>query len=338
MDEFWTYKFINNTMRDWAIALGIILFCIVAIRLVQYVIIRRIKIVSERTKTTLDDFIIRMIQKSIMPLLYIMTFYLGSNYLLLSAKVRNILDVVVIVVITFFFLRIITSFISYIFPKPQSRGILLVIQVVIWWIGFLFLIDNLGFNITTLIAGLGIGGIAIALAAQTILGDLFSYLVILFDKPFEVGDFIVVDDKMGNIEHIGIKTTRIRSINGELLVCSNTDLTKARLHNYKKMVEKRVVLIFKVVQNTSPRQIKAIPGMIKEIIETEKETRYDRAHFTSFGDSSLDFEAVYFVLSADYNTYMDIQQRINFRLLELFEQHSISFAVPTRTIYIERTD
>jgi small-conductance mechanosensitive channel len=161
--------------------------------------------------------------------------------------------------VTFFVLRIVTSFIGYSFKRAlarkeknelrekQAKGILLIVQIIIWVIGLLFLIDNLGFDITTLVAGLGIGGIAIALAAQTVLGDLFSYLVIFFDKPFEIGDFIIVEDKMGTVEYIGIKTTRLRTLGGEQLVCSNTDLTNSRVHNYKRMQERRIVFAFGVV-------------------------------------------------------------------------------------------
>lgn len=347
MNEFWDYTFLNNTARDWAIALGIILASIIALRLVQYFVIRRLKALSERTQTTIDDFLIRIIQKSVMPLLYILTFYAGIQYLALPAKAKNILHVAILVVITFYFLRIITSFVGYVFHRAlvrhgkskererQSKGILLIVQVALWLIGILFLIDNLGYDITTLIAGLGIGGIAIALAAQTILGDLFSYLVIFFDKPFEIGDFVVVDDKMGTVEYVGIKTTRIKALSGEQLVCSNTDLTNSRLHNYKRMLERRVVLSFGVVYSTPSGILKTIPAMVREIIESEDKTRFDRANFKGFGDSSLDFEAVYFVLSQEYNIYMDIQERVNIRLFELFEQEGIEFAFPTQTLYVQ---
>ena len=347
MNDFWDYTFWDNSARDWSIALGIILASIIALRLVQYFVIWRLKALSQRTQTTVDDFIIRVIQKTVMPLLYILAFYAGIQYLVLPTKAQNILHIAVLVVITFFFLRILTSIVGYIFHRAlmrhgksaererQSKGILLIVQVSLWLIGILFLIDNLGYDITTLIAGLGIGGIAIALAAQTILADLFSYLVIFFDKPFEIGDFIVVDDKMGTVDYVGVKTTRIKSLTGEQLVCSNKDLTNSRLHNYKRMLERRVVLSFGVVYSTSANTLKAIPSMVREIIESEDKTRFDRAHFKGFGNSSLDFEAVYFVLSQDYNIYMDVQERINIRLFELFEQEGIEFAYPTQTLYMQ---
>ncbi|MCZ7615125.1 MAG: mechanosensitive ion channel family protein [Ignavibacteriaceae bacterium] len=171
--------------------------------------------------------------------------------------------------------------------------------------------DNLGFDISAVIAGLGIGGIAIALAAQTILGDLFSYFVIFFDRPFEVGDFITVQDKSGTVEYTGIKTTRLRSLSGEQLVFSNHDLTNSRIHNYKKMERRRVVFTLRVIYQTTAEQIESIPKLVREIIESQQDVAFDRGHFASYGDFSLNFEFVYFVLEADYNKYMNIQQAIN---------------------------
>ena len=260
---------------------------------------------------------------------------------------QSIVHVAVMLAATFFLLRALTSFARYLFMnalsrheknehrEKQSRGILLIIQVIMWVGGFLFLIDNLGYDITTLIAGLGIGGIAIALAGQAILGDLFSYLVIFFDKPFEVGDFIIFDDKMGTVEYIGIKTTRIRTLGGEQLICANADLTNSRVHNYKRMEERRIVFGFGVTYNTSAGKLKIIPGLVKKIIEIMESTRFDRAHLKSFGASSLDFEVVYFISTPDYNKYMDIQQSINVRLFESFEEKQIEFAFPTQTIFVK---
>jgi small-conductance mechanosensitive channel len=186
------------------------------------------------------------------------------------------------------------------------------------------------------VAGLGIGGIAVALAAQAVLGDLFSYFSILMDRPFELGDFIIIDDYMGTIEHIGIKTTRIRSLGGEQLVFSNTDLTGSRIRNYKRMEQRRIVFRIGVVYQTPVEKLKEIPGIIKGIMDAIPEARTDRAHFASYGDSSLDFEIVYYVLTGDYNKYMDIQQEINLSLAEEFERRGIEFAYPTRTLFIEK--
>jgi small-conductance mechanosensitive channel len=346
MNIFWEQTFLGNAVRDWAISFAIITGALIFLRLLQSLLIKRLTTYAIKTKTTIDDFIGNLLQASVMPLLYILAFYFGLSYLHLPDRVNNIFYVAITVAVTFFILRSATSFIGYLFKKTlagttgneqrekQAKGILLIGQILVWLGGILFLIDNLGYDITTLIAGLGIGGIAIALAAQAILGDLFSYLVIFLDKPFEIGDFIIVEDKMGTVEYIGIKTTRLKTLSGEQLICSNSDLTNSRVHNYKRMQERRVVFNFGIVYDTPVQKIKLIPQMVKGIVESIKDVRFDRAHFKSFGNFSLDFEVVYFVLSPDYNFYMDKQQNINIRLFETFEKEGIGFAFPTQTVYL----
>ena len=350
MENIWDKVFLNNTIKDWTTSLTIIIVSLFVLRFFQSVIIKKIRNLTARTKSTLDDFLINTVQSSVMPLLYVMAVYFGLKYLKIPQRASEVANVAVMVVNCFFILRIITTFISYSFRRgmsnkenngqreKQAKGILLINQAGIWLVGLLFLIDNLGYDITTLVAGLGIGGIAIALAAQTILGDLFSYLVIFFDKPFEIGDFIIVEDKMGTIEYIGIKTTRIRTLSGEQLVCSNTDLTNSRVHNYKRMQERRVLFSFGVVYDTPAQKLKTIPDLVRKIVESLEHTRFDRAHFQSFGDFSLNFEVVYYVLSPDYNIYMDRQQSINLHIFELFHREQIEFAFPTQTVFMNKLD
>jgi small-conductance mechanosensitive channel len=189
----------------------------------------------------------------------------------------------------------------------------------------------------TLLTGLGIGGIAIALAAQAILGDLFSYFAIYFDKPFEVGDFVQVDDKAGVIEYIGIKTTRVRNLAGEQIVFSNKDLTNSRLHNFGRMEKRRVVFNLGVVYDTPIDKIKLIPETVKEIINQQENITFDRGHFTGFNNSSMNFEFVYYVLSADYNFYMSTHQTIYLAILRSFEKMNVKLAYPTQTLFLNRT-
>jgi len=188
------------------------------------------------------------------------------------------------------------------------------------------------------VAGLGIGGVAVALAAQAVLGDLFGYFVIFFDKPFEIGDFIIVGDKMGAVEQIGIKTTRLRAIGGEQLVFSNKDLTDSRVHNFKKMERRRVVFKLGVIYQTPSEKLKAIPQIVKSIIEKQNDATFDRGHFATYGDFSLDFEFVYYVTGADYTKYMDIQQAINMAIFETFEREKIEFAYPSQTLFVNKAD
>jgi small-conductance mechanosensitive channel len=346
MNNFWSQVFLGNTLKDWAIAIGIIIITLVVLRIARNFVLGRLKLWSQRTNTQFDDFLITLIDRFAVPFLYILGIYWGLQSLQLSDKVKKVGDVVILVAGTYFIVRLIASTVSYFINayvgahndqvgrRKQARGIIVLVNILVWIIGILFLVDNLGYNITTIITGLGIGGIAIALATQAILGDLFSYFVIFFDKPFEIGDFIIIGDKLGTVEHVGIKTTRIRSLSGEQLIFSNTDLTNSRVHNYKRMEKRRIVYAFRISYNTPMEKVSRIPGIIKQIISAQPDTQFDRAHLLSFGDFSFNFEVVYNVMSPDYNLYMDRQQAINFEMVKAFEKESIRFAYPTQNLII----
>jgi small-conductance mechanosensitive channel len=218
----------------------------------------------------------------------------------------------------------------------SSLGIIgFILTVLIWALVLLLTLDNLGVNITALVAGLGIGGIAVALAVQNVLSDLFASLSIALDKPFVVGDFLIVGDYMGAVEYVGIKSTRLRSLSGEQIIMSNSDLLGSRVRNYGRMSERRVVFSTTITYETPIELIERVPVMIREIIERQKNTRFDRSHFQKHGSTSLDFETVYYVLSADYNTYMDIQQTINLDIHRSFAELGIEFAYPTQRLLVE---
>jgi small-conductance mechanosensitive channel len=209
-------------------------------------------------------------------------------------------------------------------------------KIAIWAVILLLGMQNFGIQVTALIAGLGIGGIAIALATQNILSDLFASLSIVIDKPFVIGDFIVVGDLAGSVEHVGLKTTRVRSLSGEQLVFSNSDLLGSRIRNFKRLIERRIVFHFGVTYQTTREQLEAIPVIVREIIESQSKVRFDRSHFQKFGDSSLDFESVYHVLVPEMAAAMDVQQRINLDLVSRFAELGIDFAYPTRPLHIEK--
>lgn len=211
-------------------------------------------------------------------------------------------------------------------------------RVLLWSIILLLALDNLGVNVTALIAGLGVGGIAVALAVQNILGDLFASLSIVLDKPFAVGDFLAIGDMLGSVERVGLKTTRLRSLSGEQLVFSNSDLLQSRIRNYGRMYERRVVFEVGVTYQTPREKLEIIPGIMREAIDALEGTRFDRSHFKAYGDFSLLFETVYYVLSADYNRYMDIQQEVNLHIHRRFEEEGIDFAYPTQMLYIAHRD
>lgn len=212
-----------------------------------------------------------------------------------------------------------------------------VVRLLVWAAVLLVVLDNVGVNITALVAGLGVGGIAVALAAQNILGDLFASLSIVLDKPFVVGDFLVIDELLGTVENVGLKTTRLRSLSGEQVVLANADLLKSRIRNYGRMFERRVVFSFGVTYQTPAAKLKNIPVIVRAAIESQQHVRFDRSHFQTFGESALEFETVYYVLSPDYNLYMDIQQTVNLTVYERFAAEGIEFAYPTQTVFVAGT-
>ncbi len=222
-------------------------------------------------------------------------------------------------------------------PKNISlrRNLNIIFKTLVYVSGVLFLLDNFGVNVSTLLAGLGVGGLAVGLALQSVLGDAFSSFAIGLDKPFEIGDFIIFEDFMGTIELVGLKTTRIRSLGGEMIVVPNSYLTNARIRNYKKMEERRIVFHFGVTYDTKQAQLRDIPQIVEELIGSQERSRFDRCHFQSFGDSALIFEVVYYVESPDYLTYMDIQQKVNINLHRIFEEKGIEFAYPTQTVFVK---
>lgn len=346
--EFFDRVYYNNTVQNYLIATGVIVVGILVLRIFRKAILRRLKIWAESTETTFDDYLVNGFEKFGMPLLNIGVMYSAIQYLTLSERANKIVHNALIVVVTFYIIRLITTSLrimleSYVKHRDggeeklkQIKGLMIVVKIVIWATGLVFLFDNLGYDVTAVITGLGIGGIAVALAAQNILGDLFNYFVIFFDRPFEIGDFIVLDTKSGNVEHVGIKTTRIKSISGEQIIVSNTDLTNSRLHNFKRMEKRRILFNLGVTYQTPPEKLKQLPELIKTTIESVEFAEFDRAHFAAYGDFSLNFEIVYFVTNPEFKVYREVQQAINFKLYEAFAQLGVEFAYPTQTIFLEK--
>ncbi len=349
--EILGYAVLGNSILTIAISIGAIVIGIIAIYSVKRYVNKKFDGLSESDSASVLARLVP-IQNYAAPLLYVIIIYLSLvNVLTISQQARKMIYLAFVIAVSFFGLRLFSHLVkdslkAYLRTKDKEksddeielsiRGITTFINIIIWSMGIIFIIDNIGFNISAIVTGLGIGGVAVALASQTIFRDLFNYFVIFFDQPFKIGDFIVIEDKMGTIEKIGIKTTRITSLSGEQIILSNTDLTNSRIHNYKKMEKRRVVLTIGVVYQTTPGQIEAIPGIIRGIVDATEGVSFDRAHFKEFGDSGLIFEAVYYVESPDYNYYMDRQHDINLQILKRFNKLKIQFAYPTRTIYLEQ--
>jgi small-conductance mechanosensitive channel len=337
MNSFFEKVYFHNTITDYVVALSIILVGSIVLRIVKKIILNRFRTWAKKTQSTTDDVIVESFERFGIAALQFAVIYWGITYLALSPKAENVIHVTTSIVVTYFLLRLISTVIliglqGKIRKQDQGEnkikqlgGLMLLINIIIWAIGIVFLLDNLNYNVTTIITGLGIGGIAIALAAQNILGDLFNYFVIFFDRPFEAGDYITVDDKAGTVEYVGIKTTRIRSLGGEQIIIGNSNLTGSRIHNYKRLVNRRIVFNLNVDYRTPVEKLKRVPLLIKEIIERQSPVVFDRAHFSSFGDWSLRFEVVYFVLDPDYNKFMGIQQSINLEIYETLLKNEIYF-------------
>ena len=340
--------FFGNTLQTWLIGLGIVFVTFLTLILIQKIMLRRLSGKAERTETQIDDLLRAVLSTTKYFFLFFVSVYIGSNFLVMPSNIikawNNIFFIVVIIQIAFWVGSGIDFVISVNVKKRMADNAAstttisvlgFISKLLLWSIALLLVLDNLGINITSLVAGLGIGGIAVALAVQNILGDLFASLSIVIDKPFVIGDFIVVDQLKGTVEHIGLKTTRLRSLGGEQLIFSNNDLLKSRIQNYKRMVERRILFGFGVTYRTPPEKLPLINDIVREIILKQEQVRFDRVHFKEYGESALNFEVVYFVKNQDYNLYMDIQQAINLEIFRRFQEAGIEFAYPTRTLFVQ---
>ncbi|MFW6306528.1 MAG: mechanosensitive ion channel family protein [Bacillota bacterium] len=342
--EMFTQIVEENTHYEYITALIFFLVGIFIVKIASFLLSRVDKYIDDKN-IKLD--IICIIRSKIYPLLYFAVFYISMQRLTLHKTLNIILYYIGIILILFygvtFLQKIVVQWLNRYWgnniiedsKKQLYEALIFCIKIIIWIIAGLIILDNMGIQISGLIAGLGIGGIAIAFAAQAILEDIFSYFIIFFDKPFEIGDFIIIGDYLGSIEHIGLKTTRIRSLGGEQLIFSNKDLINSRVKNYKRMKRRRILFNFGVVYQTSLEQVKKIQGIVKDIINEQYLVDFDRCHFKAFGDYSLVFEVVYYVNDRDYNIYMDINHQILLRMKEEFANENISFAYPTQSIYMQ---
>ncbi len=341
--------YLENTIQDWLIAACIMVIVFVILKIIQRVGISRLSRLAASTDNKIDDLLVNILKKTKVFILIVASAYVASFAITLKPSIAGLWQKTVILLlilqggfwasagVSFWLGRNIRKRMDQDTSSATTITFLgYMARTILWTIVLLLMLDNLGVNITGLVAGLGIGGIAVALAVQNILGDLLASLSIVLDKPFVIGDFIVVDSLSGTIEHIGLKTTRVRSLSGEQLIFANNDLLKSRVHNYKRMSERRIVFGFGVVYQTSLEKLKAIKQIVGDIVKKEEKARLDRVHFKEYGDSSLNFEVVYYVTDPDYTIYMDVQESINQEIFRRFEEEGIEFAYPTQTIFIER--
>jgi len=345
------YSIKGFVLKEFLIALGVFLIVLVILKIFREVILSKLRKAAKRTKTDFDDVLIKIVSGVKPPFYFLISLYFALKYLTLSGFFEKIVDGLFILAIAFQVAKALEQLINYgaekfvkgkgeVEPKDkrQIQTISLILKIILWTFILLVVLSNFNVNITSLIAGLGIGGIAVAFALQNILSDIFSSFSIYFDKPFVEGDFIAVGDDLGTVQKIGIKSTRLKTSQGEELVISNKELTETRVHNYKKMEKRRGKFVIGIAYETPAEKLKKIPLIVKEIIDDIDLAEPDRIHFKEFGDFSLNFEIVYYVSTPEYKKYMDIQQEINLAIKEKMEKEGIKFAYPTYTIHMDHPE
>lgn len=345
-------QILGETLIDWLLLAAVWAVAAVVFVIVHHFVRDRFTRMAARTSNKVDDVAAALLKRTRTYFLIALGLYAALAILDMDGQgadlVARFMFILLMLQVGFWVNSLITLWIGRFREQKletdasavttvSALGVLA--RIVVWFMAFLFVLGNFGVEITPLIAGAGIGGIAIALAVQNILSDLFASLSIVLDKPFVVGDFLIVGgDFLGTVEHIGLKTTRVRSLSGEQIVFSNSDLLNSRIRNYKRMFERRVIFRIGVTYQTHHQLLEKIPGWLKEIVESQERVRFDRAHWAAFGAFSLDFEIVYYVLAPEYNIYMDIQQAINLAIHRRFEDEGIEFAYPTQTLFVSKED
>ncbi len=333
-NEIYQLVLFGNPVSGYLTALLILAVGLIVFSILEHRVLRRLEEAALRSKTRIDDAVVKML-KSIHPSFYwFLSLYLGLKSLVLPSLIDVALNAIFFGWVLYqavhagsVALDLLVTASATTDDERRARGVLAGIgKGVLWIVALLLLLSNLGINVSSLLAGLGIGGIAIAFALQNILADLFSSFAIFLDKPFEIGDFIVVGDKMGTVSRVGIKTTRLIALQGEEIVLSNKELTTARIQNFKRMRERRVVMNFGIAHATAREAVAMLPEKIRSAIEHIPDIRVERVHVSGFNSSAILFELVYLVTNSDYETYMDRRQAINLALLDLFRAENVTVA------------
>ncbi|WP_020655676.1 mechanosensitive ion channel family protein [Massilia niastensis] len=340
------YIILGNPVADWLVALVAALAVALGLDAIKSIAVRRLGALAARTTTRLDDVAVAALSSTRLAVLVILGLYAGASLLALPERAQLFVTRAAIaaslIQCAIWGDRALRAWLACYRAQREddpgratsSAAIGFIARVTLWVVVMLMILDNLGVNITTLVASLGIGGIAVALAMQNILGDLFASLSIVLDKPFVIGDFIIVGDAMGTVEYVGLKTTRVRSLGGEQIVFSNNDLLKSRIHNLRRMETRRVVFRFGVSHDTPEAELRALAGLVEGIVTAQPQVRFDRAHFCGLRAPSFEYEVVYFVNSPDYRVFMDVQQEIYLELVGMLAARGIRLALPAQTVHL----
>ena len=351
--KYLEFSILGNSGQDYVSSLLIFAGSLIIFKLVQFIIIKKIELVTKKTETDIDDFLMGLIKSVKPPFYFLLSLYIASRFLVIKEVVTRFIDNIIFIVIVLQIVLILQRIIDYVATKVIQkttnddetekekveeeavvRMVGRILKFVLWVVAILSVLSNMGINITSAIAGLGIGGIAIAMASKDVLSDIIASISIYVDKPFRVGQRIQTGTDVGTVEHIGIKTTRLRTPQGQELVISNTDMTTARIENFKKMKRRQIKLSLGVVYGLNAEKLEKIPAFIKEAIDKTEDAEFDRSHFAAYGDFSLNFETAYYVNSSDFKKYMDVQEKVNLAIYKKFEEEKIDFAFPTQTVIV----
>ncbi|MFH1612084.1 MAG: mechanosensitive ion channel family protein [bacterium] len=340
-----SYNFYGNILLDYVLALFVFAVSFFVLKMIKHIAINKFKKIGNIIKANFYHLFVDFID-SIGWFFYVfLSLYFAFQFIKLSSGIEKFVSYSTFIIIAYYTVKVIGALLDYSANKitavrQEEGGIVLfinkIIKMVIWLVAILIVLQNFGYNVTSLLAGVGIGGIAIAVALQNVLSDIFAAFSIYFDKPFQVGDFIVLGDDMGTVKNIGIKSTRLRTLEGQELIVPNKELTETRVHNYKRMEKRRIAFGFGLTYETSSDKLEEVPKIIKSIFGGIDNVELDRVHFAKFNDFSLDFEVVYYLKSREYNLYMDAQQKINLAIKARFEKEDIDMAYPTQTVYVRK--
>ena len=348
MTDFLNSQFLDNTARDWLIAAVVVVVMIVLVRTVMAIGLRRLRAIAAKTETDVDDLVAELLEKTKFLFVALVALYAGALSLNLPPEIDDLLSTILVLGFLVQGAFWANGMVNYVLGSWARRkfeadptistalgSVGFLIRFAVWATFVMLALDNLGIDIGPLVASLGIGGVALALALQGVLGDLFASFTIIFDKPFAVGDYIQVGDLAGTVQHVGLKSTRIRAATGEQLVFSNADLLGSRIRNFQSRQERRCAFTLGVTYDTSSEKLERIPDLIRGIIESRENTRFDRSFFMAFGDSALNFETVYYILVPDFQTYGETHHAINLEIFRRFAEEGIEFAYPTQTLHLE---
>ncbi|HDQ05174.1 MAG TPA: mechanosensitive ion channel family protein [Candidatus Bathyarchaeota archaeon] len=343
--EILDYSFWGNSVQDYIIALAVFAVAVIVFRIIKYGVLKKLRSITERSSTEIDDLLVKVVDRVRWPFYVFFAASIALNFIQVHNLVNVFFTYATPIVVVFIIAQSLQQFVDYGMQKlakdkkqENEESVIKVLGRIfkgaLWALALVYIISLFGVDVTTVVASIGVIGIVLGFGLQHILGDIFASFSIFFDKPFEVGDFIIVGDNLGVVKNVGIRSTRIQSLWGHEVVISNQELTSTRINNYKKLERRRVQFNFGVVYDTPSEKLEKILKITEEVVDKIELAELDRVHFKKYGDYSLEFEVVYYIDSPDYNTYMDIQQEINFALKKRFEKEEINFAYPTQTVIV----